>query len=79
MADNSPCPRAQPEEEYYYRHHVRGIGLYLFYFLSTDSIATSVQQKVLTWTMNSISTNTCSCACSADTFCLTRENTILGK
>ena len=48
MADNSPSPRAQPEDEYYYRHHIRGNGLKLFYFLPTDSVATSVQQKVLT-------------------------------
>ena len=27
MADNSPSPRAQPEDEYYYRHHIRGNGL----------------------------------------------------
>ena len=45
MADNSPSLRAQPEDEYYYRHHIRGNGLN---FLPTDSIATSVQQKVLT-------------------------------
>ena len=48
MVDNSPSPRAQPEEEYYYHHHILGNGLYLLYFLPTDSIATSVQQKVLT-------------------------------
>ena len=47
----------------------------IYYFLPTDSIATSVQQKVLTGTVNSISTNTC----SPDTFCFTSENTILGK
>ena len=27
MADNSPSPRAKPEDEYYYRHHIRGNGL----------------------------------------------------
>ena len=27
IADNSPSPRAQPEDEYCYRHHIRGNGL----------------------------------------------------
>ena len=27
MADNSPSPRAQPEDKYYYPHHIRGDGL----------------------------------------------------
>ena len=27
MADNSPSPRAKPEDECYYRHHIRGNGL----------------------------------------------------
>ena len=58
---------------------VWGNGLLLFYFLPTNSIATSVQQKVLTWTVNSIATNTCSCSCPPDTFCFTSENTILRK
>ena len=27
MADNNPSPRAQPEDECYYRHHIQGNGL----------------------------------------------------
>ena len=42
MADNSPSMRAQPEDEYYYCHNIRGNTIKL---LPTDSIATSVQQK----------------------------------
>ena len=48
MADNNPSPRAKPEDECYYRHPIRDNGLKLFYFLPTDSIANSVQQKILT-------------------------------
>ena len=45
MADNSPSPSAQPEDECYYHHNFRGNALQLFYFLPTDSIATSVKKK----------------------------------
>ena len=31
MADNSPSLRAKPEDECYYRHHIRGNGLYISY------------------------------------------------
>ena len=27
VADNSSSPRAQPKDEYYYRHHIQGNGL----------------------------------------------------
>ena len=41
MVDNSPSPRAQIAI-------ISEVTGYNFYFLPTDSIATSVQQKVLT-------------------------------
>ena len=44
MVDNDPSPTAEPEDECYYRHHIRGNALQLFYCLPTDSIVTSVQQ-----------------------------------
>ena len=43
MANNSLSPRAQAEDEYFYRHNILGNMLCLFYFLRIGSIATSVQ------------------------------------
>ena len=34
MADNSPSPREQPEDECYYRHNIRGQRVIGNYFIS---------------------------------------------
>ena len=42
MVDNSLSPRAQPEDEDYFLHNIRGNTLQLFYFLPTDFNASAL-------------------------------------
>ena len=44
MADNSPSPRAQPEDECYYRHHIRGnVSLFPTYQFQKRSLSLQLE------------------------------------